>query len=290
MKMLNNTSIYRKEELIMINISNQHVEIFDQPLKPANNLSSFTYTNAILRASDQLPSPVLHFWTLEDTVILGLKDQRLPHLSTALNYLSNKGLHYFIRNSGGLAVARDSGILNFSIFLPWHVIGGELKIDEAYQVMTDVVSAAYPELTIKTGEITHSYCPGTFDLSVNGQKIGGMSQRRNKSGVVVMLYLSVNGPQMLRGEVIRDFYTKGLQNEENKWHFPDIWPTSMTTIEELLCKPLSLKEARQRLLNIFADRGEQQLRQAMWSQKFIQYLGQELSTITRLQERLQGEE
>ena len=64
----------------------------------------------------------------------------------------------------------------------------------------------------------------------------------------------------------------------------------MTTIEELLGKPLSLKEARQRLLNIFADRGEQQLRQAMWSQKFIQYLGQELSTITCLQERLQGEE
>ena len=90
MKMLNNTSIYRKEELIMINISNQHVELFDQPLKPANNLSSFTYTNAILRASDQLASPVLHFWTLEDTIILGLKDQRLPYLSTALNYLSNK--------------------------------------------------------------------------------------------------------------------------------------------------------------------------------------------------------
>ena len=130
MKMLNNTSIYRKEELIMINISNQHVEIFDQPLKPANNLSSFTYTNAILRASDQLPSPVLHFWTLEDTVILGLKDQRLPHLSTALNYLSNKGLHYFIRNSGGLVVASDSGILNFSIFLPWHVIGGGNKNKE----------------------------------------------------------------------------------------------------------------------------------------------------------------
>ena len=64
----------------------------------------------------------------------------------------------------------------------------------------------------------------------------------------------------------------------------------MTTIEELLGNPLSLKEARQRLLNVFADRGKQQLRQTMWSQKFIQYLGQELSTITRLQERLQGEE
>ena len=105
-----------------------------------------------------------------------------------------------------------------------------------------------------------------------------------------MLYLSVNGPQMLRGEVIRDFYTKGLQGEENKWHFPDIWPTSMTTLEELFGKPLSLNDARQRLLNIFNDRGEQQLQQTMWSREFIQYLGQELSTITRLQERLQGEE
>lgn len=274
----------------MINILNQHVETFNQPLKPVNNLSSFTYTNAILQDSELLSSPVLHFWTLEDTIILGLKDQRLPHLVSALNYLSAKGLHYFIRNSGGLAVASDSGILNFSIFIPWHVIGGELKIEEAYQVMTDVVSAAFPELTIKTGEITHSYCPGTFDLSVNGQKIGGMSQRRNKSGVVVMLYLSVNGPQMLRGEIIRDFYTKGLQDEENKWQFPDIWPTSMTTLEELLGKPLTLEDASQRLLNLFNDRGQQQLQQTMWSQTFTQYLAQELSTITRLQERLQGEE
>lgn len=288
--MLNNASIYRKEELVMINIANQHVETFYQPLKPENNLSSFTYTNALLQASEQLLSPVLHFWTLEDTIILGLKDQRLPHLTTALNYLSAKGLHYFIRNSGGLAVASDSGVLNFSIFLPWHVIGGELKIDEAYQVMTDVVSAAFPEITVETGEITHSYCPGTFDLSVNGQKIGGMSQRRNKSGVVVMLYLSVNGPQMLRGEVIRDFYAKGLQEEENKWHFPDIWPTAMTTIEELLGKSLSLNDAKQRLLNVFHDRGNQQLQQVIWSDNFIQYLEQESTTINRLQERLQREE
>ncbi|MBB1062205.1 biotin/lipoate A/B protein ligase family protein [Limosilactobacillus fastidiosus] len=274
----------------MINIANQHVEIFCQPLKPENNLSSFTYTNALLQVSEQLISPVLHFWTLENTVILGLKDQRIPHLPTALNYLSAKGIHYFIRNSGGLAVASDSGILNFSIFLPWHIIGRELKIDEAYQVMTDVVSVAFPEITVKTGEITHSYCPGTFDLSVNGQKIGGMSQRRNKSGVVIMLYLSINGPQTLRGEIIRNFYSKGLQEEENRWHFPDIWPTAMTTIEELIGGSLSLNDAKQRLLNVFIDRGNQQLRQVMWSDNFIQYLGQESTTINRLQERLQREE
>ena len=274
----------------MINIANQHVETFYQPLKPENNLSSFAYTNALLRSSDNLPSTVLHSWILDDTIILGLKDQRLPHITSALKFLESKGLHYFIRNSGGLAVVSDSGILNFSIFLPWHVVGGELKIDEAYQVMTDVVSAAFPELTIETGEITHSYCPGTFDLSVNGQKIGGMSQRRNKSGVVVMLYLSVNGPQMLRGEVIRDFYTQGLQNEENKWNFPDIWPTAMTTLEELLGTKLSLNDANQRLLNVFKDRGTEALQQVMWSRDFINYLSQESTTIDHLQERLQREE
>lgn len=273
----------------MNNILTYHVETFDQPLKPANNLTAFTYTNALLRASEQLNSPVLHSWTLEDTVILGLKDQRLPHLTQALDFLEDKGLHYFIRNSGGLAVASDDGILNFSIFLPWHVIGQELKIDEAYQVMTDVVSAAFPELKIETGEITHSYCPGTFDLSVNGQKIGGMSQRRNKSGVVVMLYLGINGPQMLRGETIRDFYTKGLQDEDNKWNFPDIWPTAMTTIEELLASPTTLETAKQRLLDVFSDRGTQQLQQVMWSDQFIHYLEQESTTINRLQERLQKE-
>lgn len=274
----------------MDNILTQHVETFYQPLKPANNLASFAYTNALLRASDQLSSPVLHSWILEDTVILGLKDQRLPHIAKALKYLSSNDLHYFIRNSGGLAVASDTGILNFSIFLPWHIVGRELKIDEAYQVMTTIVSAAFPELTIETGEITHSYCPGTFDLSVNGQKIGGMSQRRNKAGAVVMLYLSVNGPQMLRGEIIRNFYDKGLQYEDNKWNFPDIWPTAMTTVEELLGQQISLNEANQRLLNVFADRGSEQLQQIMWSPDFINYLGQEETTIERLQERLQREE
>ena len=105
-----------------------------------------------------------------------------------------------------------------------------------------------------------------------------------------MLYLSVNGPQMLRGEVIRDFYTQGLQNEENKWNFPDIWPTAMTTLEELLGTKLSLNDANQRLLNVFKDRGTEALQQAMWSRDFINYLSQESTTIDHLQERLQREE
>lgn len=273
----------------MQNFTQQHVEYFNQPLQPANNLTSFAYTNALLRSSDLMTAPLLHFWTLKDTVILGLKDQRLPHLAAARDFLHERGQHFFMRNSGGLAVVSDSGILNFSLFFPWHLEGHQLTIDEAYQRMKEVVARAFPELTIATGEITHSYCPGSFDLSVNQLKIGGISQRRNAAGVVVMLYLSVNGNQLSRGELIRDFYSRGLQGVDNKWHFPDIWPTSMTTLADQLHQPLTIAEAMQRLLSVFPDHGQDAFHQLTWSGDFIKLAYDELTTMTRLQERLHKE-
>lgn len=273
----------------MQNFNQQHVEYFDQPLQPANNLTSFAYTNALLRSSEELPAPLLHFWTLEDSVILGLKDQRLPHLADALNFLHDRQQHFFVRNSGGLAVVSDSGVLNFSLFFPWHLESHQLTIDTAYQRMKEVVAQAFPELTIATGEITHSYCPGSFDLSVNQQKIGGISQRRNAAGVVVMLYLSVNGDQLRRGELIRDFYSRGLQGIDNKWHFPDIWPTAMTTLADLLHQPLTIEDTKQRLLGVFPDHGQDSFHQLTWSPSFIKLANDELSAMTRLQERLHKE-
>ena len=45
-----------------------------------------------------------------------------------------------------------------------------------------------------------------------------------------MLYMSVAGDQISRSELIKQFYQIGLNNEENKWNFPDIHPSSMTTL------------------------------------------------------------
>lgn len=266
------------------------VQQFNQQLQPANNLSSFVYTNALLQLADKMTTPIMHFWTLEDTVILGLKDQRLPHLPAALKLLTTRGYHYFMRNSGGLAVVSDSGILNLSLFFPWHVLGHELTIDEAYQEMVNLIQAAFPTLQIETGEITHSYCPGTFDISVNGQKIGGISQRRNARGVVVMLYISVCGDQLHRGEVIRDFYDAGLQDEENKWHFPDVWPTAMTTLEQLLGTPLTIADTVNKIKQVCSLTETTSLDNLMWSSDFITALNRELTSMDRLQERLQKED
>ena len=274
----------------MPNFKNQCFQQFIQPLSPADNLSSFIYTNALLRSASELKFPLLHFWTLEDTVILGLKDQRLPHLSTALASLTHRGFHYFMRNSGGLAVVSDDGILNLSIFYPWHLEDHELTIDEAYQRMVDLIQAAFPSLEIATGEITHSYCPGSFDISVNGQKIGGISQRRNKVGVTVMLYLSVCGNQQDRGKLIRDFYDTGLQQDQNKWHFPDVWPGAMTTVSKVLNSQLSVQDAIQRIQSIVQIIAPDSLNNLMWSPNFISTLSKELISMKRLQERLEKED
>ena len=274
----------------MPNFKNQCFQQFIQPLSPVDNLSSFIYTNALLRSANELKFPLLHFWTLEDTVILGLKDQRLPHLSTALASLTHRGFHYFMRNSGGLAVVSDDGILNLSIFYPWHLEDHELTIDEAYQRMVDLIQAAFPSLEIVTGEITHSYCPGSFDISVNGQKIGGISQRRNKVGVTVMLYLSVCGNQQDRGKLIRDFYDTGLQQNQNKWHFPDVWPGAMTTISKALNTQLSVQDAIQRIQSVVQIIAPNSLNNLMWSPNFISTLSKELISMERLQERLEKED
>lgn len=274
----------------MPNFKNQCFQQFIQPLTPVDNLSSFIYTNALLRSANELKFPLLHFWTLEDTVILGLKDQRLPHLSAALTSLTHRGFHYFMRNSGGLAVVSDAGILNLSVFYPWHLEDHELTIDEAYQRMVDLIQAAFPNLKIATGEITHSYCPGSFDISVNGQKIGGISQRRNKTGVTVMLYLSVCGSQQERGKLIRDFYDTGLQQTQNKWHFPDVWPGAMTTVSKVLNTQLSVQDAIQRIQSVVQITAPDSLNNLMWSPNFISTLNKELISMERLQERLEKED
>ncbi|MFD1670558.1 lipoate--protein ligase family protein [Agrilactobacillus yilanensis] len=224
--------------------------VADKHYTPSHNLESFADTNAILRYSDTFDQPLIHFWTLEDSIILGMMDTKLPYFSEALQVLNQQQKHYFIRNSGGLAVASDAGILNVSLCLPNYKDAG---IDAAYNQMVTWVQRAFPNAPqpIEAYEITRSYCPGTYDLSIAGQKFGGISQRRAQNGVIIMLYLSVNGDQHGRSQLLKDFYTTGLKDATTKWTFPDIDPSSMANLETLLQQPLTLTDVKQQLLSVF---------------------------------------
>lgn len=228
------------------------IATLSQHYEPAAMLDSFAYTNALLWLTAERQQPIVHFWQLSQTVILGLLDQQLPQLATSLTGLQQAGYQTLLRNSGGLAVVADDGVLNVSLFLPAN--RSDYSITDAYQLMTEYVQAVWPTLVITTGEITRSYCPGDYDLSIDGQKIAGMSQRRTADALVIMLYVSINGDQTSRSQLIQQFYQTGLAGKTDD-RFPDIDPTVMTTVSAKLNTPLSVTAAQRQFSHVLAQFG-----------------------------------
>src|SRR5690625_919272 len=93
---------------------------------------------------------------------------------------------------------------------------------------------------IKAYEIVGSYCPGMYDLSVDGKKFAGISQRRVKDGFAVQIYLSVESSGAARAEILKEFYKLGLDNRETKFEYPIINPSVMTSMEEILKKKITV--------------------------------------------------
>ena len=220
-------------------------------------LSHFAMGDALIRLVGNAEAPAaLHFWPMEKLVILGMMDTRLPHLEDGLRYLRNVPTDIVVRNAGGLAVVADEGILNFSLVLP-ETEKAKLTIHDGYVLMKELVEQTFSdsEQVIEAFEISDSYCPGDFDLSINGKKFAGIAQRRFKNGVAIMIYMSVTGNQQQRGEMIRRFYEESLQGEETRWHFPAVDPASMANLAELLDKPLTVADVKERILSVFTRNG-----------------------------------
>src|SRR5699024_12856989 len=110
-----------------------------------------------------------------------------------------------VRNSGGLAVVSDPGVLNVSLIYPSKE--ERLTIDMGYEYMLDFIRETFYPIypyEIKSYEITNSYCFGDYELSIEGRKIEGVALRRIKDGVTIMLYISVIGDQTKRAETLID--------------------------------------------------------------------------------------
>ncbi|MFC6182613.1 lipoate--protein ligase family protein [Lactiplantibacillus daowaiensis] len=257
-----------------------------QRYQPEELLDSFAYMNALLALTAQRQQPIVHYWQLPTTVILGLLDQQLPALSAGLTQLKKTGYQVLLRNSGGLAVVADTGVLNVSLFLPAQ--RDTYSIEAAYQLMTRYVQAVWPTLPIVAGEIKQSYCPGDYDLSINGQKIAGMSQRRTANALVIMLYISINGDQDQRSQLIQAFYTTSLAGQLDD-RFPQVDPAVMTTVADQLNQPLTVDQAIARFNQILAQHGAvdpNQLPQLIEEPEFQAHLTHAYHDMQRRQQRL----
>ncbi|UTI43012.1 lipoate--protein ligase family protein [Niallia sp. RD1] len=195
-------------------------------------------------------------WVHDRTIVLGIQDTRLPHLKDALAFLKEQGYQYIVRNSGGLAVVLDKDVLNISLILPEQERG--IDINSGYETMWELINYMFKEYgkTIEAKEIVGSYCPGSYDLSIDGKKFAGISQRRLRSGVAVQIYLCINGSGKQRAEIIKQFYAAGLQGETTKFAYPEIKPEVMASLAELLDVPLTVDQVMTKLLLALKDHAE----------------------------------
>lgn len=218
---------------------------------------SFAIDDVLCASVGQGLSPcVARSWVHHNTVILGIQDTRLPHLDQGLALLRSRGYHAVVRNSGGLAVVLDDGVLNLSLILP--ETQGKITIDEGYETMTAFVQEMLKNYnqSIDAREIVGSYCPGRYDLSVDGKKFAGISQRRLRHGVAVQIYLSADGSGARRAELVRDFYQASLGDVQTPFHYPVVNPAVMTSIEEIVGTPVSVQDLMMRFYKTLGAFGE----------------------------------
>lgn len=210
-------------------------------------LESFAVDDTLCHLIGQNRSnPAIRTWVHHDAVVLGIQDHRLPHIESGMDQLIAHGYHPIVRNSGGLAVVLDAGILNISIVLNENE---PLSINAAFEYMVEFIRLLFPEIAhkIEAYEIVGSYCPGSYDLSIDGKKFAGISQRRMKNGIAVQIYLGVEGSGSERAELVKKFYEAGLQGEETKFSYPVITPHVMASLQELTGTDITVQQVNERI-------------------------------------------
>lgn len=207
-------------------------------------LQSFAIDDALCASVGAgLSSPTARAWVHRPVVVLGIQDTKLPYLEDGLAGLKASGYEYVVRNSGGLAVVLDEGILNLTLVFP--ETSRKIRINRGYEAMLRLVKDMFPkdEDRIRAGEIAGSYCPGSYDVSIGGKKFAGISQRRLANGVAVQIYLCVTGSGSARAKLLKDFYARAKKDAVTKFAYPDIHPAVMASLSELLERPLTVEEA-----------------------------------------------
>ncbi|MBO0481587.1 lipoate--protein ligase family protein [Candidatus Enterococcus courvalinii] len=226
--------------------------LLDQDIYQGNDFSPFALTDLLTTETKKQQQTFLHFWQYNKTVIFGMKDTRTPFFDEGVQSIRESGYTPVVRNSGGLGIVSDAGILNVSLLFP-QTDDKKISIDDGYERMLALTRGAFPEAAIEAFEISDSYCPGTYDLSISGKKFAGIAQRRIKSGIAVMMYLSVTGNQLARGALMRTFYQTSLKEAFGTDGYPAVQPEKMANLSDLLQQQLTVSEVKVRLATAFQN-------------------------------------
>jgi hypothetical protein len=119
---------------------------------------------------------LLLLWRAPRALVVGRSDTRLPNFANAVDHLGAEGWPVLIRRSGGSACPVSGGTLQIALARP--LLPGT-TIDSAYSELTNLIRTVLKSygLRIAIRKKSSGFCPGRYDISVNGRKIAGLSQQ-----------------------------------------------------------------------------------------------------------------
>ncbi len=178
--------------------------------------------------------PMLHIWRHERALVLGMRDRRLPHARAAMDEWQARGWSTAVRNSGGAAVPLDAGVVNISMILP---SAGRVNLHRDFAAMAELVGAAVRRLTadaaVQAGEITGAYCPGEYDLAIDGYKFCGIAQRRKLGAYSIQAFVVVEGSGAERARAAETFYRQAAGGRMSP-HALQVREDSTRSLQELI--------------------------------------------------------
>ncbi|WP_416797541.1 lipoate--protein ligase family protein [Ciceribacter azotifigens] len=114
-------------------------------------------------------------WQVPQALTVGRSDTHLPTFAAATQRLAAENWPVVVRRSGGAACPVSPG--TFQIALA-RTAGADFAIDAAYREFSTMIGDALASigLVATIGEVAEAFCPGRFDIQIDGRKLGGVSQ------------------------------------------------------------------------------------------------------------------
>jgi hypothetical protein len=118
---------------------------------------------------------LLLLWRAPRALLVGRSDTRLPNFPAAVDRLLAEGWPVLIRRSGGSACPVSRRTLQIALA---RTATTDITIDSAYIELTSLIRTVLESygLKVETGSRPSAFCPGRYDMSINGRKISGLSQ------------------------------------------------------------------------------------------------------------------
>jgi octanoyl-[GcvH]:protein N-octanoyltransferase len=196
-------------------------------------LYSFALDELLCRHAGKGGPSICHIWRYPRGFVMGLRDSRLPGAAEAQRRLEAEGWSTVVRNSGGAAVPLDLGVINISLILPKPSVQS-FHFHDDFERMYALIRMAMEDTgcRVRKGEISGAYCPGEYDLSINGFKFCGIAQRRQTHASIVQAFVVAEGAGRERTRLVRTFYDQAAMGE-GPFDHPVVTDESTASLEEL---------------------------------------------------------